>query len=295
MPHLPPLAAIRCFEAAARHQSFTHAAQELGMTQAAMSYQIKILEERLGGPLFLRGARGVTLTEAGRRLAPAVTDAFARLRAAFEEFSESGEGVLSITVLASFATSWLVPRLGAFQLAYPGIAVKLDVSSDIVDFAREEVDIGIRTGSGEWPGLAAHRLFAVAFTPMLSPKLLDRLGPLERPQDLPRFPLLDPTDAWWPEWFLAQGLEPPDLSQRTEMRVFYQNLAGAAALAGHGVAMLTPAFFAQELRDGRLVQPFPFVRESGSHYWLVYPEARRRSPKIRAFRDWILATIGSPE
>jgi LysR family glycine cleavage system transcriptional activator len=295
MPHLPPLAAIRCFEAAARHQSFTRAAEELGMTQAAVSYQLKILEERLGGPLFLRGARGVTLTDSGRRLAPAVTDAFAKLRAAFEELSQSSGGVLSITTLASFATSWLVPRLGAFQLAHPDIAVKLDVSGGLVDFAREEMDVGIRTGHGDWPGLTGHRLFAVAFTPMLSPRLLDKLGPLESPADLPKFPLLDPTDAWWSEWFLAAGMEPPDLSQRTEMRVFYQNLAGTAALAGQGVAMLTPAFFADELRDGRLVQPFPFIRESGSHYWLVYPQARRRSPKIRAFRDWILETTGSAE
>jgi len=292
---LPPLPAVRCFEAAARHLSFTRAAAELGMTQAAVSLQIKSLEERLGRPLFLRQARGVVLSEAGARLAPAVTDAFARLRAAFDEVSETADGILSLTVLNAFATNWLVPRLGAFQLAHPAIAVKLDVSSHMVDFAAEEFDVGIRTGHGNWPGLAAHRLFPVAYTPMLSPALLARAGPLQHPADLLKLPVIDPTDPWWVDWFKAAGADPPDLSRRTEMQVGFQNLAGSAALSGHGVAMLTPAFFADELKAGRLIQPFPFVRRPGSAYWIVYPESRRRSPKIGAFRDWLLATINAAE
>src|SRR5688572_26951064 len=129
MSALPPLAAIRCFEAAARHLSFTRAARELGMTQAAVSYQIRLLEERVGGPLFLRGARGVTLSELGRRNAPAVGEAFAQLRSAFAELKESADGVLTITALGTFATNWLVPRIGAFQLASPKLAVKLDASN----------------------------------------------------------------------------------------------------------------------------------------------------------------------
>ena len=288
---LPPLSAVRCFEAAARTGSFTRAGDELGMTQAAVSYQIKVLEDRLGTPLFLRGARGVSLTEAGRQIAPAVTDAFARLRAAFATLHDTAEGVLAITVLNAFATNWLVPRLGAFQLAHPEIAVKLDVSSEVVDFSRGETDLGIRSGSGTWPGLVSHRLFPVAFTPMLSPRLLDAAGPITEPADLLKLPLIDPLDDWWGEWFAAAGLDPPDLSKRTEMRVLYQSLAASAALAGHGVAMLTPAFFADEVASGRLVQPFPIVCQPGGSYWLVYPEARRRSPKIRAFRDWLLAAI----
>lgn len=292
---LPPLSAVRCFEAAARHGSFTRAAQELGMTQAAMSYQVKLLEDRVGGQLFLRGPRGVALTEAGHRLAPAVTQAFGQLRAAFADLSESAEGVLSLTVLNAFATNWLVPRLGEFQLAHPRIAAKLDVSSELIDFSREDIDVGIRSGHGEWPGLAAHRLMPVAFTPMASPRFLESAGPLHEPADLLRLPLLDPTDIWWPEWFSAAGVDPPDLSQRTEMRLYYQTLAASAALAGQGVAMLMPAFFADELASGRLAQPFPQVCCSGSHYWLVYPQARRRSAKIRAFRDWLLATIGVGE
>jgi LysR family transcriptional regulator, glycine cleavage system transcriptional activator len=292
-PHaIPPLSAIRCFEAAARHQSFTRAAEELGMTQAAVSYQIKILEDRVGGPLFLRGSRGVTLSDTGRRLAPAITDAFGQLRAAFDDLHETSDNLLSITALATLANNWLVPRLGAFQVAHPEIAVRVDASNRLVEFAREDFDVGFRSGDGKWPGLVSHALFPAAYTPMLSPLLLARSEPLSGPADLLKLPLIDPTDDWWGDWFVAAGLPAPDLSKRTEIRVENQQLAGRAALAGQGVAILMPAFFPEELADGRLVQPFPLVRQSSdSHYWLVYPEARRRLPKVRAFRDWILAEI----
>jgi LysR family glycine cleavage system transcriptional activator len=291
---LPPLPAIRCFEAAARLQNFTRAANELGMTQAAISYQIKILEDRVGSPLFLRGPRGVTLSEAGRRLEPAISEAFAQLRAAFDDLHETADDILSITALGTFATNWLVPRLGAFQLAHPAIAVRLDASNELTDFSREDVDVGIRSGRGAWRGLRADALFAAAYSPMLSPLLLLKAGPLETPADLLRLPLIDPTDSWWTDWFVAAGVEAPDLSKRKEIRVENQQLAGRAALAGQGVAILMPAFFPEELADGRLVQPFPLVRESAEmHYWLVYPEARRNSKKIRAFRDWLLGEIGA--
>jgi LysR family glycine cleavage system transcriptional activator len=199
--------------------------------------------------------------------------------------------VLSLSVVDGFATNWLVPRLGAFQLIHSKIAVKLGISGELVDFKSGDVDVGIRTGRGDWPGLVMHRLFAVSYTPMLSPQLLEAAGPVHTPADLLKLPLLDPLDSWWVDWFVGAGIEPADLSRRTEMRVYLQNLAAAAAIAGHGVAMLTPAFFAHEVAAGRLVQPFPLVRHPGSDYWLVYPEARRRSPKIRAFRDWLLAAI----
>ena len=275
---LPPLAAIRCFEAAARYQSFTRAAQELGMTQAAVSYQIKILEDRIGGPLFLRGTRGVTLTATGRLLAPAVSDAFAQLRGAFAQLRESAANILAVTALATFATNWLVPRLGSFQLAHPAIAVRLEASNTIVDFGREDFDIGIRSGTGEWPGLVAHGLFAAAFTPMLSPLILQQFGPLETPADLLKLPLVDPTDDWWPEWFEEAGVPAPDLSGRGGIQVQNQQLAGRAALAGQGVAILMPAFFPEELASGQLVQPFPILRQADDfHYWLVYPEVRRRA------------------
>jgi LysR family glycine cleavage system transcriptional activator len=289
--NLPPLAAIRCFEAAARHQSFTRAAGELGITQAAMSYQIKLLEDRLG-PLFLRKPRGVALTEAGRRLAPPVTAAFDGLRLAFEDVNEKAEGVLAITAVQTFASNWLVPRLGAFQAAHPGIAVRLDVSSRVVDFAREEFDVGFRHNfTNTWPGVVAHPLIALEFTPMLSPRLLENGPQIRKPADLLKHSLIEPGDPWWPLWFAMAGVEAPDLASRPKLSLGTQHLAGNAATAGQGVAMLTPAFFRGDVAEGRLIQPFPLVGRDKGHYCLVYPEARRRSPKIRAFRDWILAVI----
>src|SRR5512138_1146449 len=160
---LPPLSAIRAFEAAARHGSFTRAADELGMTQAAVSYQVKLLEDRVSTPLFVRQPRRVVLSEAGKRLAPAVAEAFQLLNAAFANLRETDENVLSVTAVNTFCTNWLVPRLGTFQVAHPTIAVRLDASSRLVDFTREEIDIGIRAGKGKWPGLKAHPLFPVAF------------------------------------------------------------------------------------------------------------------------------------
>lgn len=258
------------------------------MTQAAVSYQIKLLEDRVG-PLFLRKARGVELTDAGRRLAPTVTAAFDGLRAAFDDVRQATESVLAVTVIQTFATNWLVPRLGAFQAAHPDIAVRLDVSSRLVDFAREDFDVGIRTG--HWPNLISHPLVAIEFTPMVSPRLLERFGPLDEPGDLARVPIIEPSDPWWPMWFAEAGAEAPDLARQPDIRLGTQQLAGSAAVAGQGAAILTPAFFRDELASGRLVQPFDLVgREDGS-YSLVYPQSRRRSPKVRAFRDWIISAF----
>jgi LysR family glycine cleavage system transcriptional activator len=287
---LPPLAAIRCFEAASRHLSFTRAAEELAMTQAAVSYQIRLLEERVGLPLFERGPRGVALSDAGRRLAPLVAEAFATLRAAFETLAGEDD-VLVVSAIDTFASNWLVPRLGNFQLAHPGIAVRLDVSGHLVDFSREPVDVGIRGGRGVWPGLVAHRLIDVEFTPMMSPELLAAVGPIRAPADLLKLQLIDPGDVWWIEWFAAAGIHAPEIADRPGIRVDTQRLTARIALAGHGVALLTPAFFPEEIAAGRLVQPLPSVHRTGTSYWLVYPKARRNTAKIRAFRDWVLAEV----
>jgi LysR family glycine cleavage system transcriptional activator len=295
-PHaLPPLAAIRCFEAAARHQSFTRAAEELGMTQAAMSYQIKLLEERVGASLFKRNARGVTLTKVGQTLAPKIAEAFSQLRGAFADMNRSADRTLSITALSTLAVTWLLPRLGTFRRSHPDIAVNLDTSNDLVDFSDGEFDLGIRSGKGDWPGLVAHALFPAAFTPMLSPALAAQYPALSSPADLLNLPLIDPHDPWWQEWFSDAGAPAPDLSSRGGIRVDNQQMAARAAMSGQGVAVLMPTFFADELDAGVLVQPFPLVRDSGAHYWLVYPEARGRSGKIRAFRDWILEEAASGE
>jgi LysR family transcriptional regulator, glycine cleavage system transcriptional activator len=291
MPNLPPLAAIRAFEAAARHGSFTKAAEELGMTQAAVSYQVKLLEDRVGAPLFLRQARRVVLSDAGRRLAPPVSEAFQRLEAAFAIMRKTTEGVLSVTAVHTFATNWLVPRMGAFQVAHPEIAVRLDVSSRNIDFAREDFDVGIRGGHGHWLGLKAHDLVPVRFTPLCSPELLARYGPLASPADLARVPRLFAHDEWWEYWFKAAGIPEPPTVVPSTLAVEVQSMLGTAAASGQGVAMLMPAFFAADIAAGRLVQPFDLMATDGTSYWLVYPQEREKSPKIRAFRDWILAEV----
>lgn len=288
---LPPLQAIRVFEAVARHLSFTRAAQELGMTQAAASYQIKLLEERIGAPLFLRRPKQIELTEPGRRLAPAVSEAFAILGQAYAAARGGADGLLCVTTVLTFASSWLAQHLGSFQLAHPALAVRLDTSSRLTDFAREDVDLAIRSGGGKWPGLEAHKLLDADFTPMLSPKLAASIGGVKKPADLLRLPILDPGDVWWTQWFEAAGVARHDLASRPGSSMGAQAYEANAAMAGHGVAILTRALFKDELADGRLVQPFDLVGDDGHAYWLVYPTARRNVPKIRAFRDWILAEI----
>jgi len=291
---LPPLQAIRVFEAVARHLSFTKAAQELGMTQAAASYQIKLLEERIGAPLFLRRPRQIELTEPGQRLAPAVSEAFAILGQAYAAARGGADGLLCVTTVLTFASNWLAQHLGAFQLAHPALAVRLDTSSRLTDFAREDVDLAIRSGGGKWPGLEAHKLLDADFTPMLSPKLATSIGGVKEPADLLRLPILDPGDIWWARWFEAAGVGAHDLAKRPGSSMGAQAYEANAAMAGHGVAILTRALFKNEIADGRLIQPFDLVGDDGHAYWLVYPTARRNVPKIRAFRDWILAEIACP-
>jgi LysR family glycine cleavage system transcriptional activator len=276
---LPPLSAIRAFEAAARHGSFTRAADELGMTQAAVSYQVKVLEDRIGNPLFLRQPRRVVLSEAGKRLAPAVTEAFQRLGAAFASFN-------------TFCTNWLVPRLGTFQMAHPNIAVRLDATPRLVDFTQEEVDVGIRGGAGVWPGLKAHFLFPVELAPVCSPEFLRRVGGVRTAEDMLNLSLLDCDDECWPRWFANAGIPNPPPLKGPGIHVQTQQMIASAAIAGQGIALITPALFCDDLASGRLVKVLPIVvSDSNMHYWLVYPEDRQNVPKIRAFRDWILAEV----
>lgn len=292
MRKLPPLSAVRVFEAAARHRNFTKAAVELGMTQAAVSYQMKLLEERVGTPLFLRGPRNVELTDVGARIAPTATQALDMLGAAFESARDDSEGVLAISSLHTFASNWLAPRLGGFQIAHPEVAVRLEISSHVVDFAREEIDVGLRGGRGEWPGLVAHLLMPWSFAPFASPALLERLQ-LASPADLLRAPLISPDDPWWNCWFAIAGVEAGDIADRPAVRFGMQQLQGAAALNGQGVALLTPGLWSSDIAAGRLVSPFDITGEEEGGIWLVYPESKRRSPKVRAFRDWILAEMAA--
>jgi LysR family glycine cleavage system transcriptional activator len=287
-----PLSAFRVFEAAARLGSFTKAAAELGMTQAAVSWQVKALEQRLDQPLFRRLPREVALTAAGERLARAATEAMTALRSAVADLSDSGEGVLKITTLQTFASRWLASRLGIFQVAHPGIAVRLDTDSRVVDLLHGEADLAIRASNRrEWPGMESVLLFPSAQTALATPEAMARLPADPRPADLLTVPRVG-HEAEWLAWFCNAGVEavgpaPDGLRLMADNQV----LEVAAAQASGGVAIGSPAMFAADIAAGRLVQPFEvYIAEEGG-YWLVYPKDRRRARKIAAFRDWLLGEV----
>jgi LysR family glycine cleavage system transcriptional activator len=291
MRRLPPLPAIRVFEAAARLGNFTRAAEELGMTQAAVSYQMKLLEERLGAPLFRRDGRRVVLTEAGARAAPQISRAFDAIDAAFARVRAEEEGLLVISTSNTFANAWLAWRLGSFQMGHREMAVRLETGDAVVDLESGEVDCAIRSGRGEWPGLAADLLLPIDFTPMVSPAFLERHGPLE-PSDLLRLPLISPHDPWWSVWLREAGVNVPEGPPRPGVRMDSQANEGHAAIASQGVAMLTPFFWRNDLAEHRLVRPFDQVSTRGYAYWFVVPEGRRNVPKIKRFREWLIDEIG---
>src|SRR6476469_9977349 len=205
MRRLPPLAAIRAFEAAARTENFTAAAAELGMTQAAVSYQVKSLEERLGAPLFVRERGRVKLTALGSRLMPPITGAFDAIETAFASHKADDESLLTVATTHTLANTWLAWRLGAFQMEHPDLAVRLMTSNALVDLRAGDADVAIRAGSGNWEGLDKHRLFFGSFTPMASPECLvaaERLlGRKLKPADVPEQQLISPADDWWQQWF----------------------------------------------------------------------------------------------
>ena len=291
--HLPPLAAIRAFESAARHLSFTKAADELGMTQAGVSYQIKLLEERLGQALFLRRPRALELTALGQRLSAPTTQAFDLLRNAYAEPSGRA-ATLSITTPVTLSGNWLAERLGRFQMDHPDLALRLDASDRMIDFARDDFDLAIRFGHGEWPGLTAHHLFDFEITPMLSPRLLGGRS-LSDPADLLGLPRIDSGDPHWALWLCKAGITDTPATAIPTPDLGTQIHEARAAIAGQGVAVLTPRFFRYELATGSLIQPFPLTAGNGKSYWLVYPDARRNRPAIRAFRQFILAEAAADQ
>jgi len=290
MRHLPPLSSVRVFEAAARHENFTRAAAELGMTQAAVSYQIRLLEERLAMPLFIRDRRRVRLSDTGRRIAPLVSGAFDTLAGAFSEVSADNEHVLTISTTATFASNWIAPRLGSFQVAQPELAVRLQADNRLIDFLSEDVDVAIRIGNGGWKGVREHFLFQFHSTPMCSPAFLERY-PLREAAHVLNVPRISADDRWWRRWLDRAGVVAPEGSASQGIWLDSQIMEGNAAMAGHGLAMLMPVYWPADLAAGRLVAPFPLISLDGFSIWLVYPEHKRNQPKIRAFRDWLLAEV----
>lgn len=292
MRRIPPLAAVRVFEAAARHENFTAAARELGMTQAAVSHQIRLLETYLGQQLFRRERQRVVLTDAARRVASRIGKGLDMIEAAFAEMRVDDDSTLTISTTPTFANAWLAWRIGRFQMRYPDMAVRLMMQEGLADLTGDGVDVAVRLGRGSWPDLAAHRLIEHDFTPMCSPGFLAAQGGRIRPEDLLCLPLISPHDPSWTCWLQEAGLMQPGEAALQGVRMDSQANEGHAAMAGQGVAMLTPFFWQQDMADRRLVQLFPQVSSLGAAYWIVYPEHRRRTPKIRRFCEWLLAEIG---
>lgn len=285
---LPPLNAVRAFEAAARHLSFTKAAKELHVTQAAISHQVKALEAYLGIKLFRRLNRALVLTEEGQTYLPPVKRIFDHLYDATRRLTENeARGKLTVSVIPSFAARWLVPRLGRFREAQPDIDVRVAPSGHLVDFAREDVDLGIRYGRGRYPGLRVERLMTEDILPVCSPALLEGSRPLKRPSDLRHHTLLhDEGHAEWRTWLLAAGVDDVDATRGT---VFTDSgMLIQAAVAGQGVALARGALAADDLASGRLVRPFDFNLPAEFAYYIVCPEATADQPKVVAFREWLL-------
>jgi LysR family glycine cleavage system transcriptional activator len=290
---LPSLTAIRAFEVAARHGSFTLAARELGTTQSSVSHHIRILEDQLGHALFIRKNRVIELTPVGKELAPTLSQIFDSLADTFAGLDEKRRTVLSITAPTSIAPGWILPRLAAFQRQHPGIDVRFETASELVELERNGYDVGIRSGDGVWSGLRSHRLLPFKLTPLCSPAFIERFGRLKSAKDLLGVPLFETSDPCWSVWFSQSGFTNIDLGTKPGLKLRSRNLYAEAALRGHGVALLSPILYADELKTGRLIQPFPLVVDmSPRAYWFVYPITRSRFTTVQAFRHWITKHAG---
>ncbi|NJO24034.1 MAG: transcriptional regulator GcvA [Sphingomonadales bacterium] len=292
---LPPLNALKAFEAAARHESFTRAAEELCVTQGAVSHQVKALEEELGLKLFNRERQRLIITEAGRAYLEVVRDALDRIAAGTERLLQrQSVGALTVSTSPNFAAKWLVHRLGRFAEAHPGIDLRVSATLHHVDFAREDVDLAIRHGDGQASGLHVTRLSAEVLAPVCSPKLLRGRNGLHTPADLARHTLLHVDDRNdWIKWLDAAGVSNVDLSRGPVLNQASMTLD--AAVDGQGVALARSALAAWDLINGRLVRPFQLALPVPYAYWIVCPKATANVPKIVTFRDWLLSQAAEDE
>jgi LysR family glycine cleavage system transcriptional activator len=290
---LPPLNALRAFEVAARHLSFTKAANELCVTPAAVGHQIKVLEDHLGVALFRRLNRGLLLTEAGQACLPALQEGFERLIFAAEQVHRhAARGILRASIAPTLAVKWLVPRLPQFQALHPDLNVRLETSMDLVDLAREGFDLALRYCPGPGAGLRGERLFGEEIVVVCSPHILVGQRILRRPDDLRLHTLIhvagetsDPTRVDWAGWLRAAGAKEVDPGSGLH---FTQTLVAVqAALDGQGVALLGRTCVLDDLAAGRLVQPFDLGFPTDYAYYLVSPDGSPESPSLGAFRSWV--------
>jgi len=287
---LPPLNALRSFEAAARYESFTRAAEELHVTQSAVSQQVKALEAQLGVRLFNRERQRLKITPAGRDYLVEIREALDHVGAATERLMQRhSAGVLTVSTSQDFAAKWLVHRLARFAAANSGIDLRVSATMHNVDFAREDVDVAVRHGDGHWPGLDATRLCAEQIFAVCSPKLLAGRNRLRRPADVLKWPLLrleDQSKAW-EQWFtLAEVAAPERLPGPVLNRA---SMLIDVAIDGQGIALARTTLAAWDLISGRIVRPFDLSWRPAGTYWIVCPKPAASIPKIAAFRQWLLA------
>ncbi len=291
--HLPPLSALRAFEATARLRSFGKAAAELNVTPAAISHQIHALEEDLGVRLFHRLNRSIELTVSARVLLPGLSDAFAGIHASIRRLrAHNDTGTLTVTASPSIAAKWLVLRLHRFQERYPEIDVRISATDDVVDLARGDFDVAIRYGTGRYPGLTVELLMQNEVFPACSPRLLEAGPPLRTPEDLRHHALIhdqavdrDPLAPTWAMWLKAAGVAGVPAAAGLSFSVGYMALD--AAIAGHGVVLAYSTIAAADLAAGRLVRLFSLALPDLFAYYIVTAPGALERPKVRAFRDWL--------
>jgi LysR family glycine cleavage system transcriptional activator len=290
--HNPPLIAARSFEAAARHKSFLKAADELHVTPAAISHQVKRLEQYLGQTLFVRLNRAVELTAAGTALAPVLRDLFTQLEDVLDPQRHQQRSTIHISVLPSLALKWLAPRVPDFEARYPQWQVRLDVNDALSDFASGQIDVGLRYGPGKYPGLQAKRWMQANVFPVCSPQLIRKTA-LDTPADLHRHTLIHSElvstpgrPPGWDVWLKAAGVELADATRGPLFTNTY--IALEAALAGHGVALAPAPLVARDLAEGRLVKPLSLELDNPWAFWIVHPRQQLPDARIKALTGWLM-------
>src|SRR5271167_65539 len=291
--HLPPLSALRAFEAAARQMSFSKAADELHVTPAAISHQIHALEQDLGVGLFHRLNRSIALTASAQVLLPGLSEAFSGIQSSVRRLrAHNDTGSLTVTASPSFAAKWLVLRLHGFQERCPEVDVRISATDDVVDLSKGDFDIAIRYGTGHYPGLDVELLFTNEVFPACSPQLLAAGPPLHTPDDLRHHALIhdqaierDPLVPTWPMWLKAAGVK--DVPATAGLSFNNMSMALDAAIAGHGVVLAYSTIAAADIAAGRLVRLFSLALPDQFAYYIVTAPGALERPKVRAFRDWL--------
>jgi LysR family glycine cleavage system transcriptional activator len=300
MARLPTLNGLQAFEAAARHMSFAQAADELNLTPSAVSYQVRTLEERLGVELFARLNRAIALTEAGEALYPDIREAFTRMRIAVDKLSaDTPENVLVVSTGPSFAAKWLSPRLFSFMDQHPQIEVRISASLKLVDFNRDGVDVGVRFGPGNYPGLDHFKLMGDEVTVVAAPSFLkehplkDAAAILGNPLIIDESMIFTKEAPTWEDWFAAANV--PIDGEVRGLRFNHADHAIDAAARGVGIALARTSLAQNDINNGLLVEPFPDSRlHTSLAFYLVMPPTARLKPKVEAFTRWMHDELGLP-